>query len=265
MNPKVSIIMGIYNCASTIEEAINSILKQTYTDWQLIMCDDGSTDDTYKLAESYQKSYPNKIILIKNKCNQGLNITLNHCLEIADTEYVARMDADDISLPERIEKEVLFLDTHTEYSIVSSPMIYFDEAGVWKKGDEQGEPSPKDIAKGTPFCHAPCMVRKEAYDAVNGYTVDEKVLRVEDYDLWIKMLSKGYKGYNLSEPLYMVRDDRNAISRRKYKYRINEARVQTKAIKELRLPSKYYLYVFRPLLIGLLPKKMYEYLRKKKR
>ena len=265
MKPKVSIIMGIYNCSATIEEAVDSILKQTYENWKLIMCDDGSTDDTYNIALSYSKRYPDKMVLIQNSLNQGLNITLNHCLEYADTEYIARMDGDDISLPRRIEAEVEFLDSHPEYAIVSSPMVYFDEAGVWKTGKEHGEPTEKDIAKGTPFCHAPCMVRKEAYDAVDGYSEDEKLLRVEDYDLWIKMLSKGYKGYNLSEPLYMVRDDRNAISRRKFKYRINEARVQKKAIKELCLPFKYYLYVLKPLLVGMLPIKTYEYLRKKKR
>ena len=101
---KISILMGIYNCADTLSQAIDSLLSQTYPHWKLIMCDDGSTDNTYNIAKQYTKKYPEKIILIKNKKNMGLNFTLNHCLEYADTKYVARMDGDDVSLPQRFEK-----------------------------------------------------------------------------------------------------------------------------------------------------------------
>ena len=122
----ISIIMGIYNCSETLDDAINSILNQTYKNWKLIMCDDASSDDTYSIAEGYAQKY-NNIILIKNKKNMGLNYTLNKCLELVDTEYVARMDGDDISLPYRFEKEIKFLIEHSEYSIVSTNMYYFDE------------------------------------------------------------------------------------------------------------------------------------------
>lgn len=104
--------MGIYNCAPTLSEAIDSIVNQTYDNWELIMCDDGSTDDTYRIAESYRQKYPDKVKLIRNRHNSGLNITLNHCLEYAKGEYIARMDGDDISLPQRFEKEFNFLETH---------------------------------------------------------------------------------------------------------------------------------------------------------
>ena len=125
---KVSVIMGIYNCASTLAEAIDSLLAQTYTDWELIMCDDGSTDNTIAVAESYVERCDN-ILLIQNEHNMGLPATLNHCLEYAESEYIARMDGDDISLPERFAKEVDFLDTHMEYALVSCYMICFDEHG----------------------------------------------------------------------------------------------------------------------------------------
>ena len=261
---RVSIIMGIYNCASTLPEAIDSILNQTYQDWKLIMCDDGSRDDTYQVAESYQNRYSEKIVLIKNHKNMGLNYTLNHCLEYADTEYIARMDGDDISISERLEKEVAFLDSHPEYAIVSCPIIYFDESGEWGRGRGGNAPTIESIAVGTPHCHAPCMVRKEAYDSVSGYTVDPKLLRMEDYDLWVKMYAAGFRGYNLPDHLYMMRDDRNATTRRAYKYRINEARVRIKAIKVLHLPVRYYVFVLRPLAVGLLPTLVYEMLHKKK-
>lgn len=264
MDARISILMGIYNCADTLPEAIESILAQTYKFWKLIMCDDGSTDDTYKVAEKYKKKYPEKIILIKNKKNMGLNYTLNHCFKYADTEYIARMDGDDISLPSRFEKEISFLDTHKEYAIVSCPMIYFDENGEWGRGSNKGEAKIRDIAKGTPFCHAPCMVRTAAFKAVGGYTVDKRLLRMEDYHLWIKMFIKGFRGFNLEEPLYMMRDDREATKRRGYKYRINEAYVRHFAIRSLHLPVKNYIYVLRPLLVGLLPEHIYEILHRKR-
>ena len=114
MNKKVSIIMGIYNCADTLPEAIDSIVNQTYVNWELIMCDDGSKDTTYQIAEKYQKMYPDKIVLIKNEKNQGLNYTLNHCLQYVTGDYIARMDGDDLSLPTRLEKEVTFFENNTQ-------------------------------------------------------------------------------------------------------------------------------------------------------
>lgn len=261
MEYRVSIIMGIYNCENTLDEAIQSLLDQTNQQWKLIMCDDGSKDNTYKKAKSYAEQYEN-IILIQNDKNMGLNYTLNHCLEYVDTEYVARMDADDISLPTRLEKEINFLDDHHEYAIVSTPMIYFDEHGYFRVGKGNGEVIKSDFIKGTPFCHAPCMVRSEAYRKVKGYTVAEKLLRVEDYHLWYKMYLNGYRGYNLKEPLYKMRDDRNAKNRRKYKYRINEAYVKYLIVRDFNLSKINYIRVLKPLIVGLLPTFLYDFLHR---
>ncbi len=262
--PDISILMGIYNCESTLDEAIESILNQTYTGWKMIMCDDASSDNTYALAEKYVKEYPDKFILIKNEKNMGLNYTLNHCLKYADTKYVARMDGDDISLPERFEKEINFLEANPQYAIVSAQMEYFDEQGVFGKSNGDGEALNENIVKGTPFCHAPCMVLKEAYNAVGGYSVSKRLLRVEDYELWVKMYAKGFKGYNLPEVLYRMRDDRNATKRRKFRYRINEAYVRYLAVKRLALKKRYLIYVLKPILVGLLPTWLYTYLHKKR-
>lgn len=262
MPARISIIMGIYNCASTLMDAVDSILNQTYGSWKLIMCDDGSTDHTAEIAERYRRQYPEKIFLIQNQTNMGLNFTLNHCLKYADTEYIARMDGDDISLPERFEKEVRFLDSHPEYAVVSCPMIYFDENGDFRTGKGGGEPDINSLAHRTPFCHAPCMVRREAYEAVGGYSVAENRLRVEDWDLWVRMYEKGYRGFNLSEPLYKMRDDRNAYRRRRFRYRVNEASVAASAVKKLKLSPVKYIYTLRPLIVGLLPKSVYRALHR---
>lgn len=260
--PLVSVIMGIYNCNDTLEEAIKCILNQTYSDWELIMCDDGSSDDTYKTAKVYCEKYPDKIILLRNEKNLGLNATLNHCLEHAKGEYIARMDGDDLCSPVRFEKEVGFLEKYPQYDIVSTNMTYFDDNGTFGQSKSIEKPKKQDFVKGTPFCHAPCMVRKRAYDAVGGYSVDKKLLRAEDYHLWIKMYAEGFRGYNIQEPLYQMRDDRNAVKRRKMKYRMNETYVKCVAVKKLQLPYSNYIYAFIPILKGFLPNGLYMLLHK---
>lgn len=261
---KISVIMGIYNCGETLAEALDSILAQTYTHWNLIMCDDGSTDNTYAVAEMYCRRYPEKMILLKNDRNTGLNFTLNRCLKEVDGEYVARMDGDDLSMPDRLEKEIAALRAHPDLMIVSTAMQHFDESGVWGLGTVIPFPQPKDFVWGTPFCHAPCLVRREAYKAVEGYTDKPEFLRAEDYELWVKMYEKGYRGMNLAEPLYQMRDDRYAVLRRKFKYRITEFRVRCAAVNRLHLSKIGYLYALRPLLIGILPAGLYRYLHRKR-
>ncbi len=261
---RISVLMGIYNCASTLSEALDSLYAQTFQDFQIILCDDGSKDDTYAIAKRYAEQHTN-IILISNDENKGLNYTLNHCLEYADTEYCARMDGDDISLPTRFEKEIRFLDSHPEYAIVSCPMIYFDEGGDFLIGKKEGEPSINSYVKTNFFCHAPCMIRTEAYKKVGGYTVSPKLLRVEDYHLWAKMYVAGYRGFNLPECLYKMRDDRNAIMRRTWKARKNEMYVKYIGAKMLQIPWYYMIYIIKPLFAYLMPSFIYKYIHRHKR
>lgn len=254
--------MGVYNTELTLVEALDSLLNQTYKDFEIIICDDGSTDNTYEIVKEYALKNKN-INLIKNDKNRGLSYSLNHCLKYAKGEYIARMDGDDISMPTRFEKEVNILDNNLELSIVSTAMIHFDENGKYKVGHPIKYPQEIDFMKGTPFCHAPCMVRKVAYDSINGYCENKHIWRVEDYDLWFRMYAKGFRGYNIEEPLYKMRDDRNSYSHRTFRARINEAYVKYIGFKSLKLPIYCYIYVFRPILIGLLPYKVYIFFRKK--
>lgn len=264
MSKKVSVIMGIYNCAKTLDEALNSIVNQTYTNWEVIMCDDHSSDNTIQIAERYVQKYSGQFVLLKNKENQGLNYTLNKCLEVADGEYIARMDGDDLCSEDRFEKEVSILEEKKDVAIVSTDMNFFDEKGIWGRTHTKVYPTKENFLRGTPFCHAACMVRKEAYRSVGGYSVSDKLLRVEDYHLWVKMYAKGYKGMNIQEPLYSMRDDRNAQGRRKFKYRLNEAYVKKVAIQELRLKKRNYVWCLRPIIIGLLPGSIYRIIHRKK-
>jgi glycosyltransferase EpsE len=261
---KVSVIMGIYNCASTLNESIDSLLEQSFQDFNVIMCDDGSVDDTYNIAKKYVESMPDRFLLLKNIRNMGLSYSLNKCLGHSTGDYIARMDGDDISLPERFEREVEFLDNNPDFCIVSSLMIHFDENGDWGIGKMPIYPKKNDFVKSTPFAHAPCMVRREAYLSVGGYSLDKKLIRVEDYHLWIKMYNLGCKGYNIQMPLYKMRDDKNAIKRRNFSSRINETYVKYIAIRLFKLPFYYFIFLLKPIILVILPTRLYRLLHRLK-
>lgn len=270
MKPKISVIMGIYNCADTLEESLDSLLAQTYQEFNVIMCDDGSSDDTAQVAQKYVDMYPDKFVLLKNESNLGLNKTLNKCLKAADGEYIARMDGDDISLPERFEKQLHALDEHPEFAVVSSPMIHFDENGDWKTGTAIEYPQKMDFIKHSPFfCHAASMIRRDVFLEVGGYSEDKRTLRFEDCNLWYKIYGHGYKGFNLQEPLYKMRDDVNAFKRKTLKSRLNATYVQYTGYRMNKMPAYAYLYIVKNLIkniiLGLLPQKVYMYLHKNKR
>ena len=266
---KISILMGIYNCESTLKEAIDSIVAQTYPNWQFIICDDGSNDESYQIARDYEKADSKRFKVVKNEKNMGLNATLNKCLKIADGDYIARMDGDDLCDSTRFEKEVKFLNEHPEYAIVSTHMTTFDESGEWGCIKTLEYPKKNDFATQVPmFCHAPCMIRREAFLDVEGYTEDKRLLRVEDYHLWYKFYSKGYKGYNIQEPLYMMRDDRNALHRRTVQARINGIYATFIGFKMIKLPKWMYIYaiknaVFEAIKI-VIPDGVYEVLHKRR-
>ncbi len=241
MNGKISIIMGIYNCSETLPEAIESILAQTYENWELIMCDDCSTDDTYKVAEEYKNKYPDRIILVQNEKNSKLAFSLNHCLEMATGKYVARMDGDDIALPERFEKQVQFLNEHPDIHLVGTAMQRFDEDGLH---DIHYPPEKVDrytLRNRVPFCHATILTYKHVYDELNGYTVAERTVRGQDCDLWYRFFYKNFNGTNIMEPLYLVREDKNAIRRRTAKRRWYAYQTELIGYRLLNYPKRWLI------------------------
>ena len=262
-NIKISIIMGIYNCDKYLDKSIQSLLSQTYQNFEIIMCDDASDDNTYEIAKKYKNMYPNKIILLKNKMNMGLNYTLNKCIAYSNGEYIARQDGDDLSVKNRFEEEVKILNAHKEFAFVSTNAITFDENGEWGQTHLKEYPNNNDFLITSPFCHASSMIRKNVLNEVENYSEGKSYIRVEDYDLWFKIYSKGYKGYNIQAPLYMWRDDRDAYNRRKFKYRINEMKIKIKGFNAITIPWYKFFYVFRPILVGILPYKIYSILHRR--
>lgn len=251
--PTVSIIMATYNCAKTLRASLESILKQTYSDWEFIICDDCSTDQTYSILEEYKDKYPEKFVILKNEKNSKLSYSLNRCLKVAKGTFIARMDADDESIPERLEVQVDFLKKHLEYSVVGSAMTPIDERGEKPVRYAKEIPTARDMLSRSPFFHATILMRKEAYEKVDGYTVSKRTVRAQDYDMWFRFFALGLKGYNLQKSLYIVLEDAQAIKRRTFKTRCYEVQTKIKGYRLLHYPWYLYIFAFKPILAALTP------------
>lgn len=256
MEPQVSIIMAAYNCEDTIAESIESIINQTFTDWEFIICDDGSIDHTYRIIKEYEKKYPGKIKAVQNKVNSKLPFSLNHCLKYARGKYVARMDGDDKCYPDRLEKQFQYLEKHPEIDVVGTGMTCFDGDKITGERLPMKEPGPGIIGIGVPFFHATVMMKRSVYEKLGGYSLKEHVFRCEDVDLWIRFFGNGFRGANLQEALYYVREDLAASKRRTFKNAINSSKTLFYGFRTYKYPLKQYVYVLKPIGSALIPQKV---------
>lgn len=246
--------MGVYNCSVTLPLAIDSILNQTYSNVELVICDDCSTDDTYQVAQRYQEQYPNRIFLIRNERNLTLGPTLNHCLRYATGEYIARMDGDDASAPDRLFKQWQFLKEHPQYDLVGTCMMAFnDEGELGLRAIKTGEATRLDTVFEVPFCHATILARRSVYDDLQGYSCRKHSWRVEDVDLWFRFFQAGKRGYNLGEALYYVREDGSEYRRRTFRNHFNAMYTCLRGAWALHLPIRYKLGAFLPVLKYFVP------------
>ena len=235
MNDKISVIMAVYNCEKTVEKAIDSILSQTYQNWVMIICDDGSTDGTMEIVRRYEANYPGKFVIIQNEKNSKLPYSLNHCLQYVQTDLVARMDGDDWSTPDRFEKQVAYLTAHPECDLVGTGIAVSDGEKTLTTIVQPAMPVPEDMLKITCFSHATIMTYKRVYDALEGYSLDPSVERCEDLDLWFRFFEKGFCGRNIPDCLYYILEDTNAVKRRDLKNRLNTAKTLMMGYKRLGL------------------------------
>lgn len=252
--PKISVIMGVYNTSNeeVLKYSIESVINQTFSDFEFIICDDGSLDKTFEILQDIEKT-DQRIKLIKNKKNIGLAATLNRCLKIATGEYIARQDADDFSCLNRFERQIDFLEENEEYSFVGSCVSYFDENGEWGEYILNEFPQKEDFLFTVPIMHASVIFRKKSLILVNGYRVSKETRRAEDYDLFMRMYAIGLKAVNIQHKLYCVREDKAALKRRKYCYRIDDVIVRYKGFKKLGLFWQGIPYMIKPLVVGLIP------------
>lgn len=267
-SPLVSVIMGVYNCTKVnlLEKSINSIINQTYTNWELIICNDGSTNDTLAILQS-MADIDNRIHILSYKQNVGLHFALNTCIKEARGKYLARQDDDDISEPARFEKQVNFLEYNMAFDIVGTTAKIYNDEGIWGEFGVPEYPSKKDFLWNSPFIHPSTMIRLDSMKKVGGYRVAKETRRCEDYDLFMRMYAMGMKGYNIQTPLYQYRmiNDPNKTYR-PLKYRFDEMKVRAIGYKKLWGPLPYittFPYIIKPIIVGLIPSQIFSKIRKR--
>lgn len=264
-NEKISVIMAVYNCKKTVIEAIESIQKQTYQNWELIICDDCSTDGTYDVVSKYiSNNNPEKFVLLKNEKNMKLPFSLNRCLEHATGKFVARMDGDDISYSDRFQKQIDFLYSHPDIDLVGVAMDVYDGERIIGQNIRPANVNGFTLFKSPVFNHATILTYRYVYEKLGGYSLLERAIRCEDLDLWFRFFDAGFKGANLQEALYRVTDDINAKGRRDFTNRIHSSKTLFFGYRLLHYPWYCYPNALNPIVKGFVPKPIYDYLRNRK-
>lgn len=255
MPPKISVILPVYNCGATLTDAIESIIKQTFSDWELIICDDCSTDESYQIALNYENMYPDKIKVLRNDKNLMIAKSLNRCLKASCGEYIARMDGDDTCDEKRFELQSQFLDENPELMVVGTAMRIFDESG--EKGIRPAI-NAKNQFESWFFSHPTIMARKKMYDILEGYSEDKMITRCEDVDLWFRFTAQGMRGGVINEPLYSHRESREDYKKRTLKKAIDCSRVILRGCKLIGTAKWRYFFLLQPIVSAAIPYRLME-------
>ncbi|MFH1593985.1 MAG: glycosyltransferase [Candidatus Omnitrophota bacterium] len=219
MNKMISVLTPAYNAGKYIAHSIESVLNQTYADFELIIVDDGSSDNTPDIIRRYKDP---RIRLFRNERNIGQTKTLNKAIGFAEGELIARMDTDDISFKNRFEKQVKFLSEHEDIVGIGSSGVVIDNSGK-KLGLR---PSPTDTEEIklellfiNPILHSSIIFRKDVLKDIGHY--DEEFLLGQDYELWSRMVLSGYRITNIKEPLIFLRIHSDSLTHRLRRDRFN--------------------------------------------
>lgn len=216
--PKISVVMPCHNSIAYLNQAIESILNQTYYDFEFVIVDDASADETWESLQLYVQK-DKRIKIFHNKVNLGIAATRNFGLSQTSGEYYVVMDHDDISLPQRFERELSFLERNKDYAVVGCQVEVIDEnsriVGVRKYKISNTEIF-SIISLKSPLCNPATMIRKACLMEFNGYDVNFS--GSEDYDMWFKLATK-YKLANLDETLFQ--------------YRISQKQMKTRSVRKL--------------------------------
>lgn len=248
--PRVSVVMAVHDGARWLREAVDSALGQTLGDLELIAVDDGSTDATADILAGYRDAR----LTVVRQARAGLTRSLNRGLRLAAAPLVARLDADDVALPERLARQVAFLDAHPEIGVLGSGCREIGASGealgvYTPPADDAG--IRRALIRRNPFVHSSVVLRRKALEHVGGY--DETVQVAQDYDLWLR-LSRITRLANLPEPLVLRRlaPGRVSVARDTARLR-TELRVKLAALRSGAYPAWCAVFLLKPLAALALP------------
>lgn len=259
---KISIIMSVLNPAEAqLSSCIESLIAQCFQAWELLLYDDGSCPESAAIIHRLS-GLDSRIIRLRSDANRGLAAALNDCILHARAPYIARMDGDDIALPDRLSAQYEFLEAHPQYQWVGSTAQLIDGHGVWGTLNVPECPQSADFLFNSPFIHPSVLFRREAL--ADGYCTDRTTHQLEDYELFMRLYSRGMRGYNIQRPLIRYREDLAAYRKRTYSRRIREMKLRFHGFQQLGiLRLSTFHYVLKPLFVGLIPADIHRALRRR--
>ncbi|MCR0523018.1 MAG: glycosyltransferase family 2 protein [Clostridium sp.] len=266
-NSLVSILMAAYNSEKYISEAIESVLAQSYKNWELIICDDCSNDSTLQISKKYSHIDP-RIKVIRNKENSGQATARNNAFKNCTGSYIAILDSDDRFHSDKIKIQVDFLMKNINVGFVGCCAYMFNEdIGVYGKIKKKRQPSTLDVLRNNGFVCATIMMKREVFEKVGHYTISKTLRTGEDYNLICKIYDAGYIGANLPEFLYEYRVDNTNYKRRNYSSYYSEFKTAFHCIRNnwfsrFNIPKKYMIFAFTPLIKGIIPKSIVKFYHK---
>ncbi|OGR56852.1 MAG: hypothetical protein A3B80_02705 [Elusimicrobia bacterium RIFCSPHIGHO2_02_FULL_39_36] len=202
--PPISVLMCVCDGEKYLAQALESILKQTFNHFEFLIIEDGSSDRTREILNFYS-SKDFRIRVIENQTKLGLTRSLNHGLKIAKGKYIARMDADDISLPDRFRMQFEFMERHPAVGVLGTANILIDQKGkmVWKNiPPVEDHEIRKRLIKGNIFCHSSLMIKREVFENIGLYNESYKV--AQDYEIYFR-ISPHFQLSNLNQILHAWR------------------------------------------------------------
>ena len=261
--PLISVLMGVYykkDDIALLRRSVESILGQTVSDFEFLICDDGSTKQAMCYLQDIA-AMDHRIKLIRRGNLFSLPEKLNACLDQAQGQFIARMDDDDYSHPQRFAKQLAFLEQHSEISFVGCNVNLWRNEIVGQRCLPE-LPTVRDFYFVQPYIHPALMFRKDALSAVRGYSEERHAILCEDYDLLLRLYTAGYQGANLQDYLLDYTLPATAKGNRKMKHRWNETIIRWQRFGELGCFPGAFPYVIKPLAVGLLPNKLLKKLKK---
>lgn len=264
-DPIISVLMGVYYRNSDIallQRSISSILNQTFSSFELLICDDGSTPEAAAYLEETAMS-DSRVRLIRCGDLFSLPAKLNACLAEAKGAWIARMDDDDFSHPKRFEVQLEYLAMHPEIAFVGCNVNLRQSNVIVGERLLPEYPTVHDFYFVQPYIHPALMFRREALLKVGGYSEEKSCILCEDYDLLLRLYAVGYRGANLQECLFDYTIPATAKGNRKMCHRWNETVTRYRRFKELGVLQEAMLYVIKPVVVGLIPEKLLRKLKKR--